>query len=887
MKRSHLISTVLSVALCCISCSFSDRFNATGEDDGKAIADEFAFNGYTNHWQNIYRQHYRYGNLYRINIPDLDKTITQSRRDLADKLGIPGLEMQEGFFFRLAGAPYMVLDNPTESELKAAFRKCDNVLVYADRDSETGMQLACKAPAAASLTGSYQTKADDFHTLDAFMLKNRKKTLFAVIGCRDDRETFKEALGYAEKVTGEYEMKRGWFGTGTNIQSVTCTPGTPVDVMGAGMNEGNSWFVFSGSYETHSGSKIADWVKETGLPVVTDLGASPLFGADDWEGFQSQLMGGRNSWLDLRAEKNGYLFKRVGPDKGERDYTDDKDYDGFFAAAGHEKQINTGDKPFVITTGNMLGGTLNSMVLFIPEGTSFDRQAMWDAIMDRRAVAIAEGGIVMGSDMFRKAVQLMMLDRICLEEYFGDRVDIEARTEGTRLHISITNLYDAGIEGRLSLSMSESMTLNGTHASAIRIPAGETKEITIDLNPAAEAMGRLNAIGVKFDWNGKSKAIMAKLDMPPAVSVHQLLYGASSGTYIPVSLYNFTNDENIGIKITVADKDDPSEVVFHEERNVNISKGSSKVLDFRVAAAPGDYTVTYEAMGVTAHTQLGTGEESGEVTLVETDIDGDGVNEYIMENSRVKVTLLTTGARVIEYIVKSKNDNVFFKLWPDKPYDVNRPFRERAFWPFGGFEDFLGQASVETHKVYDAEIVKAGGSYAEVKMTGRYYGNVIEKTFSLYGDTPLLGIRFALDMVNPELDVLGPQPILSIGEHHGTEDRFIIPEIGGNEEYVMKPDRMYGKILDLREGWNAGHDTKENISFVGAYPVNRPFYLHMWMNLDTNPDSHYPYVELQPWVPLYHGSTSYFSYYMWADGCSWEKGLKELRDRNLITERPK
>ena len=142
-------------------------------------------------------------------------------------------------------------------------------------------------------------------------------------------------------------------------------------------------------------------------------------------------------------------------------------------------------------------------------------------------------------------------------------------------------------------------------------------------------------------------------------------------------------------------------------------------------------------------------------------------------------------------------------------------------------------------------------------------------------------------MVNPELDVLGPQPILSIGEHHGTEDRFIIPEIGGNEEYVMKPDRMYGKILDLREGWNAGHDTKENISFVGAYPVNRPFYLHMWMNLDTNPDSHYPYVELQPWVPLYHGSTSYFSYYMWADGCSWEKGLKELRDRNLITERQK
>ena len=885
MKTSHLLSAVLFVAVSCTSGSFADRFEGASEDGAKAIANEFTFNGYTNHWQNVYRQHYRYGNLYRINIPDLEKSIEQSRRDLADKLGMPGLNMQEGFLHALSAAPYVVLENPTDDQLKAAFRESDNVLVYADRESQAGQQLGAKAPASASGIDSYQTKAEDYTPLDAFVLRNRKKSLFAVVGTQAECDIFKEALGYAEKVTEEYDMKRGWFGTGTNIQSVTCTPGTPIDVMGAGMNEGNSWFVFSGGYETHSGSKIADWVKETGLPVVTDLGASPLFGADDWDGFQSQLMGGRDSWKKLQAEKNGYMFKRVGPDKGQRDYTDDNDYDGFFATAGHEKQINTGDKPFVITTGNMLGGTLNSMVLFTPKDAGFDRAAMWDAIMDRRAVAIAEGGLVMGSDMFRKAVQLMMLDRVCLEEYFGDRIDMKAYAEGTRLHISITNLNDRKVEGRLSVKMSDRLALNGDPAEVVRIPAGATKEITLDLNPTAEAMGRLNAIGLQFDWDGKSKAIMARLDMPPAVSAHQLLYGSASGTKIPVSIYNFTNDEEVEVKMTVADKDDPSKVIFHDVRTLDICKGRYKVIDYEMATAPGDYTVTYEAMGVTAATQLGIGDEAGEVTLTEVDINGDGVNEYVMENSKVKVTLLTTGARVIEYIVKAKDDNVFFKLWPDKPYDVNRPFREWAFWPFGGFEDFLGQASMETHKVYDAEIVKNGGSYAEVKMTGKYYGNVIEKTFSLYGDTPLLGIRFALDMVNPELDVLGPQPILSIGEKHGTEDKFIIPEIGGNQEYVMKPKTMYGKILDLREGWNAGYDTKEDISFVGAYPVHRPFYLHMWMNLDTNPDSHYPYVELQPWVPLYHNSTSYFSYYMWADGCSWEKGLKELRDRNLITER--
>ena len=885
MKTSRILSAVLFLAVSCTSGSFVNQFEGASEGETDAIANEFRFNGYTNHWQNVYRQHYRYGNLYRINIPDLEKNIAQSKIDLADKLGIPGLKMQEGFFNSLAGVEYAVLDNPSAAEIKNAFRSHDNVLIYADKSSELGQELSCKAPAGESSLTSYQAKAEDYAVMDAFVLKNRKKSLFAVVGTPAECGLFKEALEYAEQVVESFDMKKGWFGTGTNIQSVTCQPGTPIDVMGAGMNEGNSWFVFSGGYETHSGSKIADWVAETGLPVVTDLGASPLFGADDWEGFQSQLMGGRDSWLKLKAEKNGYLFKNVGPAKGERDRTRDEDYDGFFAAAGHEKQINTGDKPFVITTGNMLGGTVNSMVLFNPKGNEFDRPAMWDAIMNRRAVAIAEGGLVMGSDKFRKAVQLMMLDKIYLENYFGDRIDILAYTEGTELHVRLTNLNDFKIEGELSFKMSERMNMDGKKSQVIRIPAGGSKEVTIDLDPTAEAMGRLNAIGVQFNWDGRAKAVMAKLDMPPAVSAHQLLYGHASGTKIPLSLYNFTDNEQMTVNVSVAQKDDPSKIVFNDKKIITVPVGKYKVLNYDIAADPGDYTVTYQAMGVTAQTQLGIGNDAGQVTLKEVDLNDDGVNEYIMENNKVRVTLLTTGARVIEYIVKSKNDNVFFKLWPDKPYDVNRPYRERAFWPFGGFEDFLGQASMETHKVYDALVVKDGGSYAEVKMTGKYYGNVIEKTFTLYGDTPLLGIRFALDMVNPELDVLGPQPILSIGEQHGTEDKFIIPEIGGNQEYIMRPKQMYGKILDLREGWNAGWDSKENISFVGAYPVERPFYLHMWMNLDTNPDSHYPYVELQPWVPLYHNSTSYFSYYMWADGSSWETGLKELRDRNLITER--
>lgn len=882
MRKSLYLSLALALAA---GCTGLDSFKAADEAKTGAASSEYTFNGYTNHWQSVYQNQYRYGNLYRINVADVEKTILQSKRDLAEKMGIPGLQVQEGFFAGIMESDPAVLVNPSEKDIKEALKSNKSVLVYAAKSSEAGEKLAGKSPLKPAGIGSYQTKAEGYQTLDAFALKNGGKTIYAVVGCENEAIILKSIIEGAQTVLSQFDMKRGWFGTGTNIQTVGVSPGTPIDVIGRGSNEGNSWYVFSGGYETHSGNKIANWVAETGLPIVTDLGASPLYGCTDWDDFQSQLMNGRDSWFQLKARKGGYIFRNVGAPKGELDRTNPDDYDGYFAQVGHEKQINATDKPFVITTGYLLGGTTNSMVLFTNKDEEFTKETMWKAIMSRHSVAVGENGTVMGSDIFRQSIQLMMLDREYIEDYFGDKVNAETCVEGTKVTISLTNLSKKAIKGELKLMLPSQIEVNGTPQTSVSIPAGATKQIVLDLNPSAEAMGRLNAVAAVFDWGKSSKQIMAKLDMPPAVSTHQLLYGSAQGTEFPVSIYNFTNGHHVDVSVSVAKVEEPETPIYQTEFCTEIEKGSALTEKVNLELPAGSYIVSTEAMGVTAKTQLGIGGEKGTVKVTAVDLNGDGVDEYIMENSQVKVTLLTTGARVIEYIVKSKNDNVLFKLWPEKPADVNRPFREWAFWPFGGFEDFLGQASMETHKVYDAEIVKAEGDYAEVKMTGRYYGNVIEKTFSLYGDTPLLGIRFALDLINDELDVLGPQPIVSLGKAHGPEDKFVIPETVGINEYRMDPKRMWGKILDLKEGWNAGEDTIEKVSFVGAYPVNRPFYLHMWMNLDTNPDSHYPYCELQPWVPLYHNNTSYFSYYMWADGASWEKGVAELRSRNLITER--
>ena len=74
---------------------------------------QFQFNGYTNHWHNIFRDQIRYGNLFKITLPKVDYTIAQARVDMATEFGIPGLAMQEGFMYMLLKEQYNTLDQPS------------------------------------------------------------------------------------------------------------------------------------------------------------------------------------------------------------------------------------------------------------------------------------------------------------------------------------------------------------------------------------------------------------------------------------------------------------------------------------------------------------------------------------------------------------------------------------------------------------------------------------------------------------------------------------------------------------------------------------------------------------------------------------------------------
>ncbi|MCG8310167.1 MAG: hypothetical protein MI975_22405 [Cytophagales bacterium] len=842
---------------------------------------KFQFNGYTNYWHDIYRSWHRYGNLFKMSVPDIEKNILQSKVDIADDMGLPGLILQEGFMSGLLSDSYQELDEPDSDEIIGAVSQ-SNVLVFTDPSSTAGQMLISKLsdqiPFPIKLK-SHQYGSTELARVDAFYLENNGRKIFVVSSPdKEAGDKLRMLISDTKEITEKYDLHKGWFGAETLLKSVTCTEGHPLDVIGRGMNEGNTWFVFSGYMDFLAKDELENWMKMVDLPVVTDAGFWPVFGCKDYKGLQVQSMFTKESWINYAREKQGYVFRQVWDT-----LADPYKYDGYLAVEGNKMHIDKEDVPFILRTGRLDQDALASMVLFLEKDRKLTRESMWEAIMARREVGVLEMGKMMGPAYYRNALQLLLLDRIFLEDYFSDKINITTRIEDYDLEVTIENGHESPTSGILSLRLPSGLNVAADKSVNMSIPANSRRVVHFPLSPTVEAMDRTNPIAIHYDWDGGEKSTLAMMDLPQAISVHRLLYGHAPRVKYPVTIHNFTKKSSFPVKLEVIDEND--KIVYKKSQSCELARGKFKDMDFELEVPKGSYRAKVSALGTEYISQLGVGAPEGKPYVYAIDLNSDGVNEYRMENDSVQVTLLATGARVIEYIVKSRNDNILFKLWPKKAIDDKRPFRYRGYYPYGGFEDFLGQGSMETHQIYDCEIEQSDGDFVRVRMWTDYYGNRLQKTFTLYGNSPLLEVRFALTFKNPEANVLGPQPILEIGKRHWTEDVFTVPELDGLHEYRMKPEKYYGRVFFLKEGWNAGYDTKEDITFVGAFPVDQPLFLHMWMNHPRNGDAHHYYSEFQPWTPIYQRSTMYFSYYIWGAGGPWENGVKSLRKRNLITSR--
>ena len=848
------------------------------------------FNGYTNYWHSDFWTWSRHGNLFLISQPDILRSVAQNKVDIAEELGLPGLIMGEGFLDAFLRGPLIEIEDSPPAAFEAALDRGD-LLIWVRPQDELGRRLLALGPDTKPWRNdlrSHQANARGFHDVRALeMTDGERRLLVVATDCADCRLRLKSLFANLRDVLGRYDLHRGWFGTGTLLHSVTCHPGHPLEVIAQGLGQGNDWFTFSGYMDYLLQPQLTEWLGKVGLDVATDVGTGKAthslgtvaYGCRDWDGLKIQDMPTEEEWLRFVKERGGFIFRPV--------YSPDCDklaYDGYIAIDGTKRTVDGEDVPFILQTGLLGEDAPACMVLFAEKGRAFTREAMWEAILSRRAVGVQPWGRMMGPARLREALQFLLLDRVFLEDYFGDRVELEAAVEGRTLHVRVANLGGRPVEGKLEVRPAPELQVKETVVSAV-IPSGAEQSFRFPVEATLPAMGRVNPILAAFTSNAGRKRALAVMDLPPVVSVHRLLYGQTPEVIYPVAVHNFTDLARFPVEVMVYKKDGADAPVFSTSQDGSAGPGGHQELVFRLPLKPGAYTVRVAALGATSETQLGVGAAAGRATAVETDLDGDGLNEVRLENDRVRVTLLAIGARVIEYVVKERGDNVFFKLWPKKEDTDKRPFRERGFYPYGGFEDFLGQASIETHRVYDVEVLRRDGPFVQVRMSADYYGNRLEKVFTLDGSSPLVEVRFALEFRNPELNMLGPQPILELGAGHGPEDVFVVPARGGNREVRMRAEEYFGEVFFLREGWNVGRDTVEDVSFVGAFPVSEPEFLHMWMNHPSNGESHHYYAEFQPWVPIHQKTVRYFSYYLWGAGGPWEKGLEELRRRNLITVR--
>ena len=839
------------------------------------------FNGYTNYWHDTYTNAYRYGSMFKLAQLDVEKTIAQSKMNVAEDLHLNGLEMEEGFMDYLLQQDFRIESHLSIADIQQESAQTNLLVLLAPTD-EAAKHYSYETHWRQQLN-SHQLGAVDFTDIKAFLAQvGNRKVAFVVSQDADAAKRTVQLVEQTVKIMHNYRLHKGWFGAETLLKSVTCVQGLPLEIIGKGLNEGNTFFTFSGYMDFLMKDELNEWLTKTDVPIVADVGFSPIFGCKDYDGLQVQDVPNKQSWIDFAHRKGGYAFRPVfDPEADSLKY----DYDGYIATEGNKEQIDREDMPFVATTGSMETGLITSMLLFVEKEKAFTKETMWEAILKRQGVAVLDQATMLGPEKFRSAAGLLYLDRVYTERYFGDQISLEAAVHGYTLEMKVANFSDQTVAGELTVHVPDELRTDGTLPGDIQLSARQTRTYAIGLQPTAGAMGITNPVTVHFRWGAHHKSTIAILDLPPAISVHRLLFGHSPSVEYPVTIHNFSTEKSFPVKVEVYDDRHLATPSYTTTATCATPTGTFKKLVFPLPLESGHYLVKTSSLGVECISQLGIERAEGRATVTPVDLNSDGVDEYVLENDQVKITLLATGARVIEYYVKTRNDNVLFKLWPDKPDDDRRPFRKRGYYAYGGFEDFLGQGSMETHKVYKARIVKEEGDVVQVKMVADYFGNEIEKTFTLYGNTPLLEIRFALTFKNPEANVLGPQPILELGKSHGPEDVFFAPTMTGLEQYRMRMHEYYGRVIHLKEGWNAGYDTKEDIAFVGAYPVDQPLFLHMWMNHPRNGDAHYYYVEFQPWTPIIQKTTMYFSYYMWGAGGPWENALQALRDRNLITIR--
>jgi len=722
-----------------------------------------------------------------------------------------------------------------------------------------------------------------FRRNKAFVLQLENRLLYISAGYTPaETERLYGYLQAAVDLIHRYTMYKGWMGVHTNEYLITPAVRTnPYELINKALQVGCTWMAVSGYNDFMLPSDVNQALAEIHLPFVFMSGqygsGGVMYGMEHYPEVQDNTAA---SCLEWCKKNQGYYFSHL---PGEERFA--AEYHGYVVrSADDQPAIEKLAKPFITNAETIERSTPPSLLLFLEKNEPLNSASIMRAILSRRNAAVFENGALLASKELLNPLRMLILEQEHLCRTFIDFISLDAKIKENRLLITLRNSSERAVEGTLSLHLPPGVA-NADHAAETTIALNplESRLLTFTLNSSAAACGKDNPVAVRCCGDFGVVAALTHWDLPHRAELHPLILDSPGPVDYPITLWNSSSVNPFTADLTVTEVKTGRRV--HTETLVeNLAPWQKKIVKRKMVLPQGDYLAVVAALGDTVRGQIAVRRFKGKATAHEEDLNQDGVPEIVLQNQNVKATILLTGGRIIEYIIKSRNENLLFKLWPQTPPWHGEPRGALAFYPYGGLEEFIGYPYIAGQIVYEYKIVQASGNFVRVELWANIHGSKIAKTITLPAEGQVLEVRYRLDDMDPSLHVIGINPLIEIGPSTGPEDVYTFPE----KTLVSRSpvlDRYYGAACFLEEGWAAGYDTQMDVSLLIGYPVNDAIYLHMWNNHPNNTPTPYYYTELQPWLAIKPLTTTYFSYYLLGYDGPWPAALEAFKKLGLWTKK--
>jgi hypothetical protein len=677
-----------------------------------------------------------------------------------------------------------------------------------------------------------------------------------------------------------HEIWRGFSFVTSGRYMVTPLPIHPAKLVSLTLRLGYRWALFVGPGEDLAVKELSPKLAELGIDFTA---LSGQFTGDgkclmiEWESYLDPQASTFIDACQMKNKEKGLLFGVFG-NLIDPDIDILEQYvDGYAFQEGNLEYIEKINKPFIVFSAlNDFNDIPASMWLFVEKSLQDinDEDKVIKAILSKKAVGVFSDGRIAGPTFLVNVVKLLLADEEVVKETFGEGFLLLSELKGDILKVNIINNTDANISGILRIKTNGKIKVEECHEHPLVIKAGEKKEEVYKVSFKGDKGGSYELVYVEFAADGKVWKDICWMEIPPLLTTLPMLITESKTVDLPISVYCTESTEKILLDC---------EVLSHDGKRFNISKELSGCKQFSSVKSTlsldlgeGFYTVTLRHKGETSICRVAVHEFKGAAVARLGDYDGDGLEEAVLENEYVIAKVIPVGGRLLQFRLKDVEADLLFKLYPKKPLDWRVSGRKRRFYPFGGLEEFIQQPTVETFEMFDLSIVKKEGSSAIVDAEADIKGNKIKKTFKLFGGAPLLEVKYEVDFVNPELNVIGVNPLIKLGNNVDSSHVIYYPTQNGiaKERYRGK---LYGKRLHLTEDWIACYDEEEKLGLITVFDAKKPFLVHIWMNTPENPDSHYSYIEIQPWIRVEHGTTTYFTYYLYGFRGDFNEALAAVR----------